>query len=68
MVIGDWDHVAVRWKGRMIDSRGIWGPLVPEIGWKVTREQLRERLSDRSKWNPEFDLKDTAIIKLIIKQ
>lgn len=65
-VTGNWDHVFVRWQGRMIDSRGIWGPLFPIRGKEVTREQLRERLMRRELWNPEFDIKDTIRIKMII--
>lgn len=62
-VLGDYDHVFVRWKGRLIDSRGIWGPLAGLIPTRtITIQELGERLKGPG-WNPRFNRGDT--IKII---
>lgn len=60
------DHYMVRYKGRLLDSRGTWGPLLLIRGKPVSREALRARLLRPELWNPAFNLNDTTRIKRIV--
>lgn len=65
-VSGNYHHVFVRHNGRLVDSRGTYGPLFLYHGRTVTREELRKRLYHHDLWNNAFNLNDTLTIKNIL--